>query len=430
MDRIRSWPVFVGMWATQVAAIAAAEAIYIRGPQFVPVVGAGAVLAAIGLFFGWLRVLGRFASPRLVSVLVGIPAGLWVVLMLFTARGPWVLLYLLVALQLARNPWVETRRDFYVGCGITVVWVIFAAGHVLAGWSMARFMVLYVAAMLFALIANHADERFFAAGGGASEEVLRRGVVPLTALVMSLAVVGIGALVYLFVAHPASLRLGLVDAPGGLTPRLRDEGIAVPPGGDSGGGEVAEMKAWVVQVLRVLFGEGIAQKLAGAVGVAYEASVRAIAASRLVLPRIPLSGLAMLLAAGILLYALRRLGVFGYAATCAGYLVLRWRARSSVPGPIVFAGYRSVERALGRKGYPRAAHLTHREYLRDLVAQPWFPALDAGGAFEVFGRSRYSTYTPTNADAEAMLALLRRVIRSWWRITRPNAGGPAAVASA
>lgn len=230
MDRIRSWPVFLGMWATQATAIAAVEAIYIQGPLFAPVVGAGAVLSAIGLFFGWRRAAGRFESPALISFLVGIPAALWVLLMLVTARLPWMLLYLLVATQFARNPWVRERRDFYVGCGITVVWIIFAAGHVLAGWPIAKFFVLYVAAMLFALIASHVDERFFTAEGGGSDELLRRGVVPLTALAMSVAVVSIGALIYLFALHPASLRLGMVDASGGVTPRLGDEGIALPPG--------------------------------------------------------------------------------------------------------------------------------------------------------------------------------------------------------
>jgi hypothetical protein len=421
MDRIRSWPVFLGMWATQATAIAAVEAIYIQGPLFAPVVGAGAVLSAIGLFFGWRRAAGRFESPALISFLVGIPAALWVLLMLVTARLPWMLLYLLVATQFARNPWVRERRDFYVGCGITVVWIIFAAGHVLAGWPIAKFFVLYVAAMLFALIASHVDERFFTAEGGRSDEVLRRGVVPLTALVMSVAVVSIGALIYLFAVHPASLRLGMVDAPGGVTPRLGDEGIALPPGGSSSGIDTTAIEAWVSQGLRVLFGEGIAQALAGAVGGAYQLSVRVIEVSRQAMLSIPLWWLAIFLAAGALVCLLRRLGVLDYAATWAAYVWLRLRARSSAPGRTVFEGYRGVERALARKGYSRAAHLTHREYFRDLDAQPWFFLLAAGGAFEIFGRLRYSSQTPAKADADEVLALLARVIDSWWDIPRPVA---------
>lgn len=409
------------MWATQATAIAAVEAIYIQRPQFAAIAGAGAVLSAIGLYFGWRRAAGRFESPALISFLVGIPAALWVMLMLLTARLPWMLLYLLVATQLARNPWVQERRDFYVGCGITVVWVIFAAGHVLAGWPIAKFLVLYVAAMLFALIANYADERFFAAEGGGSDELLRRGVVPVTALAMSVAVVAIGALIYLFAVHPASLRLGVVDVQGGVTPRLGDEGIGLLPGGASPGVDAAAIEAWVSQVLRVLFGEGIAQSLAGAVGAAYQVSLRVIEVSRQAVWSIPLGWLAILLAAAALIYLLRRLGVLGYAATWAEYVWLRLRARSSAPGWMVFEGYRGVERALARKGYPRAAYLTHREYFRDLDAQPWFVLLAAGGAFEIFGRLRYSSQVPSKADADEMLALLARVIDAWWDISRPVA---------
>ncbi len=418
MDRIRSWPVFLGMWATQATAIAAVEAIYIQGPLFAPVVGAGAVLSAIGLFFGWRRAAGRFESPALISFLVGIPAALWVLLMLVTARLPWMLLYLLVATQFARNPWVRERRDFYVGCGITVVWIIFAAGHVLAGWPIAKFFVLYVAAMLFALIASHVDERFFTAEGGGSDELLRRGVVPLTALAMSVAVVSIGALIYLFALHPASLRLGMVDASGGVTPRLGDEGIALPPGGSSSGIDTTAIEAWVSQVLRVLFGEGLAQGLAGAVGVVYQTSVRLAEVARQTLPRIPPGWLAILIAAAALIHLLRRLGVHGYAATRAEYAWLRLRARSSAPGAIVLKGYRAVERAFARKGHRRAAHLTHREYFRILDAQPWFHTLAAGRAFEIFARSRYSSRAATKADVAEMLALLDGVGRTWWSIPR------------
>lgn len=417
------------MWATQATAIAAVEAIYIQGPQFATVVGGGAVLSAIGLYFGWRGAAGRFQSPALISFLVGIPAALWVMLMLLTARLPWMLLYLLVATQFARNPWVQERRDFYVGCGITVVWVIFAAGHVLAGWPIAKFLVLYVAAMLFALIANYADERFSAAEGGESDELSRRGVVPVTALAMSVAVVAIGALVYLFAVHPASLRLGMVDAPGGVKPRLGDEGIALPPGGASPGVDAAAIEAWVSQVLRVLFGEGIAQALAGAIGAAYQVSLRVVEVARQAMLSIPLWWLALLLAAGALGYLLHRLGVVGYAATWAEYIGLRLRARSSEPGSIVFKGYRGVERALARKGYPRAAHLTHREYFRNLDAQPWFFQLAAGGAFEIFGRLRYSSQAPSKSDADEMLAALARVIDSWWDIPRPVAGDSASEVS-
>jgi len=148
-------PAYLGLFAAQTLALACNAFLDIQYGGFTTEVMLWAVVFALTLHTGWRqhgeatekgrrRMRNWLLFGALISVIVFIP--MWG----FPRAG----LYMLAMLQVAYNCVTTTRRHLHLGLLISVVMVLFAASHYRADWTMLFYLLPYVAAVVFTLVAE------------------------------------------------------------------------------------------------------------------------------------------------------------------------------------------------------------------------------------------------------------------------------------
>lgn len=148
-------PAYLGLFAAQTLALACNAFLDIQYGGFATEVMLWSVVFALTLRTGWQqhgeatetgqrRMRNWLIFGTLVSVIIFIP--MWG----FPRAG----LYMLAMLQVAYNCVTTTRRHLHLGLLISVVMVLFAASHYRADWTMLFYLLPYVTAVVFALVAE------------------------------------------------------------------------------------------------------------------------------------------------------------------------------------------------------------------------------------------------------------------------------------
>jgi len=148
-------PAYLGLFAAQTLALACNAFLDIQYGGFATEVMLWSVVFALTLRTGWQqhgeatetgqrRMRNWLIFGTLVSVIIFIP--MWG----FLRAG----LYMLAMLQVAYNCVTTTRRHLHLGLLISVVMVLFAASHYRADWTMLFYLLPYVTAVVFALVAE------------------------------------------------------------------------------------------------------------------------------------------------------------------------------------------------------------------------------------------------------------------------------------
>ena len=153
-------PVFLGLYGALVLAIACNAFLDIQYGSFTVEVVLWAGLFAYTLRVGWKQhgQVSDFGRGRQKAVLI-VGLILTVVFFMPVWGFPRAGLYLLGILQASMNCVTATRRNLYMGLLVSIVMVIFAASHFRADWTMLFYLVPYIAAVVFTLVAEQISRR-------------------------------------------------------------------------------------------------------------------------------------------------------------------------------------------------------------------------------------------------------------------------------
>jgi len=153
-------PAYLGLFSAQVLALACNAFLDIQYRGFATEVLLWTVAFALGLRVGW-RQRGEAADVGkrwmrrtllfgiLLSVLVFLP--MWGL--------PRAGVYILAMLMVSYNCVTTTRRHLHMSLLMSVVMVLYAATHFRADWTMLFYLVPYVAAVVFTLVAEQVNRR-------------------------------------------------------------------------------------------------------------------------------------------------------------------------------------------------------------------------------------------------------------------------------
>ncbi|HCI14790.1 MAG TPA: hypothetical protein DFK12_12855 [Gallionellaceae bacterium] len=157
---LRYFPAYLGLFAAQVLALVCNAFLDIQYGIFTTEVALWSFAFVITLRVGWRQngeadeagkrwMRNSLIFGALVSVLLFIP--MWG----FPRAG----LYMLAMLQVSYNCVTTTRRHLHLGLLISLVMVLFAASHYRADWTMLFYLLPYVVAVVFTLVAEQINRK-------------------------------------------------------------------------------------------------------------------------------------------------------------------------------------------------------------------------------------------------------------------------------
>ncbi len=153
-------PAYLGLYVSLLLAVTCNAFLDIRYGIFGTEVAIWATAFAVTLFAGWkqrghITTVGRRMQKWM--LLLAIPVSVLVFLPVWgLPRGG---VYMLAALQAAYNCGVTTRRQLYLGLLTAVVMVMFATSHYRADWTLLFYLVPFVIALVFTLVAEQINRR-------------------------------------------------------------------------------------------------------------------------------------------------------------------------------------------------------------------------------------------------------------------------------
>jgi hypothetical protein len=157
---LRYLPVYLGLFAAQVLALACNAFLDIQYRGFATEVLLWTVTFAITLRVGWrqggeITAVGKRWMRR--TLLFGL---LLTALIFLPMWGlPRAGVYVLAMLMASYNCITTTRRHLHMGLLVSVVMVLYATTHYRADWTMLFYLVPYVAAVVFTLVAEQVNRK-------------------------------------------------------------------------------------------------------------------------------------------------------------------------------------------------------------------------------------------------------------------------------
>ena len=195
-------PAYLGLYAALLLAVACNAFLDIQYGSFLFEVIFWGLLFAFGLLVGW----GQRGEPssggkKAQRWVLGI--GMLLALLIFVRLWgfPRAGLAMLLMLQAAQNCVCVSRRQLYLGLLVSLVAVVFAASHYRADWTMLFYLLPYVVAVVFTLVAEQVNRRSVeirrdSLGSGL---VAGQGMAILFATVV---ILGLGGLLYSLTPQP------------------------------------------------------------------------------------------------------------------------------------------------------------------------------------------------------------------------------------
>lgn len=153
-------PAYLGLFSALVLAIACNAFLDIQYGSFGTEVLFWAGVFAYTLKVGWSQqgVVGEI-GPKRQRLVLGVGILLSLVVFIPMWGFPRAGLYVLAVLQAAMNCVTTTRKNLHFGLLVSVVMVLFAATHYRANWTMLFYLVPYVTAVVFTLVAEQISRR-------------------------------------------------------------------------------------------------------------------------------------------------------------------------------------------------------------------------------------------------------------------------------
>jgi hypothetical protein len=220
-------PAYFGLFAAQVLAIACNAFLDIQYGGFTAEVAIWSIALGFSLRTGWMQhgVINEDGQKMMRRCMI-FGAILSVVLFVPMWGFPRAGLYMLAALQVSYNCVTTTRKHLHTGLLISLVMVIFAASHYRADWTMLFYLVPYVTAVVFTLVAEQINRKT----DDLQQQSIGKQVVggQMTAIATAtIAILGLGLLLYVVTpqvtwvylmwkwGNPTDLKLGGDKTPAG-----------------------------------------------------------------------------------------------------------------------------------------------------------------------------------------------------------------------
>ncbi|HEY9199281.1 MAG TPA: DUF4129 domain-containing protein [Gammaproteobacteria bacterium] len=425
-------PAYLGLYLALLLAVTSNAFLDIRYGMFGTEVAIWAVAFAFTLWTGW-RQQGHITpgGKRLQKWLVVLAVLVSLFIILPVWRLPRGGVYVLAALQVAYNCVLTTRRQLHFGLLVSAVMVMFAAAHFRADWTLLFYLVPYVIAVVFTLVAEQINRRVETVNAHSLGRPLVGGqgaaIAAASAVILALA-----GLLYAITPQIAWSHLGWdygVPAAAGAG-GADDKALT---GADAGGTGESDDAGLTVAAMREAAGRpgmpgwqsGILHGLADIT----EATGRLLVPVRDVLKEIReavkewvrqhkaqlLQGLAalVLLALLVALWKLLREAKPGiWLHTRIDYLrfiVLGWHA----PGRAGMSQfYAAMQRLFAWQDLPRHPRFNAREYLVQLCQVRSDLRLQLTEATRLFETARYGGPAPDNAQLSRMRALYLHLFKN------------------
>lgn len=434
-------PAYVGLFVSLLLALACNAFLDIQYGAFSFEMGFWALLFGWTLRVGWKQHGEADEGGKQKQKIVLLIALVLAVLVFIPMWGfPRAGLYMLATLQASQNCVTTTRRHLHFGLLVSAVMVMFAASHFRADWTMLFYLVPYIVAVVFTLVAEQISRRAQSiresslGNAGASGQGLAIAAAAGIILLLAGALYVVTPQVswpYLASKYGQPSNVGVVDGSSGA-----GGGGQGGAEGDAGGAghDVSPLKGlpspaqmreaagrpgmpeWQASTMLAMadLSEAIGDTLAPvkqAVEKRWEQLKEWLARNRdLVIASLLTLMLAMLLAG--LFFLLREIKAVVWLRTRFDYWYLaRWgKHDSGRDGAIQF--YRAIERLFLLHDTPRPATANTREFLREATyyrdaLQP--PMTELTGLFERF---RYGGAQPGGAEIGRMRALYRALFES------------------
>lgn len=216
MNRIQYPPVYAGLAVLLITSITAVMTAQMPGAASLAMILFWAMLYGSGLVCGWKYNQNRSGALKNVTNVVAGLALLLFTVSIFSAGFEKAFVLLLIGVQAARNFTLTTRRDFYYSYVISLILILYAASLSKETLFIA-YIVVYVLAGMFTLMADHIDDTLLRAQGGDREILIRRMSLPIKGAGIAVAVTILSILLYLVVPRPPSPRVQAFPAGGGWT---------------------------------------------------------------------------------------------------------------------------------------------------------------------------------------------------------------------
>ena len=216
MNRIQYPPVYAGLAVLLITSITAVMTAQMPGAASLAMILFWAMLYGSGLVCGWKYNQNRSGALKNVTNVVAGLALLLFTVSIFSAGFEKAFVILLIGIQAARNFTLATRREFYYSYVISLILILYAASLSKETLFIA-YIVVYVLAGMFTLMADHIDDTLSRAQGGDREILIRRMSLPVKGAGLAVAVTILSILLYLVVPRPPSPRVQAFPAGGGWT---------------------------------------------------------------------------------------------------------------------------------------------------------------------------------------------------------------------
>lgn len=157
---LRYLPAYLGLFAAQALALVCNAFLDIQYGGFAVEVLLWTVAIGLTLRVGWrqggeVTELGKRWMRRMLFLGALLTALIFIPMWGFPRAG----LYLLAMLMVSYNCVTTTRRHLHLGLFISLIMVMFAATHFRADWTMLFYLVPYVAAVVFTLVAEQINRK-------------------------------------------------------------------------------------------------------------------------------------------------------------------------------------------------------------------------------------------------------------------------------
>lgn len=233
-------PVYLGLLATQILALVCNTFLDIQFGIFGTEVLLWSIAYAFTMRLAWRQGGSASEDGKRWTRRVLVAAILLSLLIFLPMWGlPRGVLYMLAALQVAYNCMTTSRGHLHLSLSISVAMVLFAASHYRADWTMLFYLIPFVAAAVFTLVAEQINRK----ASELREQSLGRQVVGAQGAAIGAAtstILVLGLLLYVLTPQPTWLSLSSdwgqpSSIPGGNA-GSQGGGVGVVPEGSGGGG--------------------------------------------------------------------------------------------------------------------------------------------------------------------------------------------------
>lgn len=433
MTPLTSMPVYIGLYFSLVLALTCNAFLDIQYGAFATEITIWSVVLGATLWVGWQQ-HGQPSEGgrRLQKILLVVGALSFVLVFMRTWGMPRAGVYWLAAMQVANNCTTTTRRQLYYGATVSVVLVLFASSHVRADWSMLFYVIPFVIAIVFTLVADQISQR---ASEIRAMSIGRQmfGGQWLAIASASAVILAVSALLYAVVPQTDWGRLhwgyGLPAAK--PSDGTASRGAAAASGAEaSSAGSASRRSDWPTpgQMREAAKRRGMPAWQAKLINTLADVSESFSAAMAQVEKRIKtvvdaikrhnsLSFLRLLLALlalallGASIFFLREMRPVAWLWTRLDYLRHVILGGNTDGHQEVAKVYRAITRLFAYHGEPRMPTENTREYLAQLSRFRPDLQTELGCVTEIFERTRYGAATPNDHDVALVRGAYRKLFR-------------------